>query len=395
MAYNVIPKTFEEAGKAVKHMDTVRAAEALRLFNVLTEKYGNILPDPIAFDPGNKSVCKISRQLVGSFTIRDIKSQLKIKNLQPDFGNGSRGNRGAANQGTLFEREMENLLNDWIENPDDLKSNKYRNFIFGLVDHYGLEKCTALRVVPEGAENKKRPMKIVNGHWQIGGASPTKGYNIGATVTDVTLVTQCKGEQERNTYLSLKTSGTTNLSNLGLKTNVFPVDQVKAGSITTEAGLALIDTFGLKQDLLCETFNAFQSGSRDFHEIDNSPSYDRNLLKELIKGSLGWGYHYVHLHGGHIHHLEIDERFLNAASVASGVKVAYGGNTGGAKRVNINLKTPLLDMAFNIRNTSDKGSKADPDRVYPDKLQSGYKMKGESIMTKFPGDAEEDAHDNV
>ena len=39
MAYNVIPKTFEEAGKAVKHMDTVRAAEALRLFNVLTEKY--------------------------------------------------------------------------------------------------------------------------------------------------------------------------------------------------------------------------------------------------------------------------------------------------------------------------------------------------------------------
>ena len=85
MAYNVIPKTFEEAGKAVKHMDTVRAAEALRLFNVLTEKYGNILPDPIAFDPGNKSVCKISRQLVGSFTIRDIKSQLKIKNLQPDF----------------------------------------------------------------------------------------------------------------------------------------------------------------------------------------------------------------------------------------------------------------------------------------------------------------------
>ena len=319
---------------------------------------------------------------------------MKIKNLQPDFGNGSRGNRGAANQGTLFEREMENLLNDWIENPDDLKSNKYRNFIFSLVDHYGLEKCTALRVVPEGAENKKRPMKIVNGHWQIGGASPTKGYNIGATVTDVTLVTQCKGEQERNTYLSLKTSGTTNLSNLGLKTNVFPVDQVKAGSITTEAGLALIDTFGLKQDLLCETFNAFQSGSRDFHEIDNSPSYDRNLLKELIKGSLGWGYHYVHLHGGHIHHLEIDERFLNAASVASNVKVAYGGNTGGAKRVNINLKTPLLDMAFNIRNTSDKGSKADPDRVYPDKLQSGYKMKGESIMTKFPGDAEEDAHDN-
>ncbi len=42
-----------------------------------------------------------------------------------------------------------------------------------------------------------------------------------------------------------------------------------------------------------------------------------------------------------------------------------------------------LDMSFNIRNTSDKGSAADPDRVYPDKLQSGYKMKGESIETVF------------
>ena len=40
-------------------------------------------------------------------------------------------------------------------------------------------------------------------------------------------------------------------------------------------------------------------------------------------------------------------------------------------------------MSFNIRNTSDKGSAADPDRVYPDKLQSGYKMKGESIATVF------------
>ena len=119
MAYNVIPKTFEEAGKAVKHMDQTRASEALRLFNVLTERYGNILPDPIAFDPSNKSVCKISRQLVGTFTIREIKNQLKIKNLQPDFGNGSRGNRGAANQGGLFEREMENLLNDWIENQQE------------------------------------------------------------------------------------------------------------------------------------------------------------------------------------------------------------------------------------------------------------------------------------
>ena len=50
------------------------------------------------------------------------------------------------------------------------------------------------------------------------------------------------------------------------------------------------------------------------------------------------------------------------------------------------MKTPELEMTFNIRNTSDKGTSEDPDRVYPDKLQSGYKMKGESIQTEFSDD---------
>ena len=57
------------------------------------------------------------------------------------------------------------------------------------------------------------------------------------------------------------------------------------------------------------------------------------------------------------------------------------------------MSTPVFDMVFNIRNTTDKGSKADPDRVYPDKLQSAYKMQGESIMTKFQGDSTEKADD--
>ena len=55
------------------------------------------------------------------FTIKDIKKELKITTLRPDFGDGTRGNRGQNNQGTLFERNMEEALNDWIENPDDLR----------------------------------------------------------------------------------------------------------------------------------------------------------------------------------------------------------------------------------------------------------------------------------
>ena len=48
----------------------------------------------------------------------------------------------------------------------------------------------------------------------------------------------------------------------------------------------------------------------------------------------------------------------------------------------MHVKTPLMDLMFNIRNTTTKGTKDDPNRVYPDKLQSAYKMTGESQYTE-------------
>ena len=289
---------------------------------------------------------------------------------------------------------MEDALNDWIENPDDLSNNKYKDFIYDIVKHYNLEKCDEIKVVSEGRQNKKRPMKLVNDHWEIGDASPTRGYNIGATVTDITLHTKCKNIK-RKIYLSLKTTGTTNLSNLGLKTTVFPVDEVKAGNIEKKDGKALMKTFGLNEQFLCATFNEFQNGNRRYHQVDTNPNYNSELLTQLIKGSLGYGYHYVHLQRGtKIKHLEIDENFLRRASTPSNVKINYGGDTGGRKRVNIHMETPVFTMNFNIRNTTDKGTTADPLRVYPDKLQSGYRMAGEEVATKHQGDSSEIADDS-
>ena len=394
MAYNILPSTEEEARKAVSFMSKTSAKEALRLYKHLYKKYGHIISNPLAFDSSKKNDCKIARMIQTEFTIKDIKKQLKITTLRPDFGDGTRGNRGQNNQGTLFERNMEDALNDWIENKDDLSNNKYKDFIYDLVKHYKLDKCNEIKVVSEGRQNKKRPMKLVNDHWEIGTASRTNGYDIGATVTDITLHTRCKNVK-RKIYLSLKTSGTTNLSNLGLKTNVFPVDEVKAGKIEKKDGLALMDTFGLNEEYLCSTFNEFQDGNRRYHKTETPNGYNRDLIKELIKGSLGYGYHYVHLQKGtKIKHLEIDQNFLERASTPSNVKINYGGDTGGAKRVNIHMTTPVFNMVFNIRNTTDKGSKADPDRVYPDKLQSAYRMQGETEMTKHRGDSTEKPDDS-
>ena len=380
MAYNLIPSTFSDAGSSVKHMDNATAAEGLRLWNYLVSTYG--MENPLAFDPTNKKQVKIARALQTEFTKAEIKKKLKITALKVDFGDGSRGNRGSGNQGNLFEQQLEAGINDWIET-SELTNNKYRDFIYGLVKHYHLEDCIAVRVIAEGGENKKRPMQLVNGHWKIGTASLATGYDIGATITDLTLESKCKNKPLHKYYLSLKTSGTTTLSNLGLKTSVFPVDQVKAGNITTTDGIALMKTFGLDEATFCATFNQFQSGNKNFKVLDASPNYNKPLLQELIKGSLGYGYHYVHMNKGKIKHMEITEQFLNKAANVTNVRISYGGETGGAKRVNIHMSTPLLDMTFNIRNTSDRGTTSDPDRVYPDKLQSGYKMKGESIETVF------------
>ena len=380
MAYNLIPSTFSDAGSSVKHMDNAAAAEGLRLWNYLVNTYG--MNNPLAFDPTNKKQVKIARALQTEFTKAEIRKKLKISALKVDFGDGSRGNRGSGNQGNLFEQQLEAGINDWIET-SELTNNKYRDFIYGLVKHYHLEDCIAVRVIAEGGENKKRPMQLVNGHWKIGTASLSTGYEIGSTITDLTLESKCKGKPLHKYYLSLKTSGTTTLSNLGLKTSVFPVDQVKAGKITTTDGIALMKTFGLDEANFCATFNQYQAGNKNFKVVDASPNYNKPLLQELIKGSLGYGYHYVHLNKGKIKHMEITERFLNQAANVTNVRISYGGETGGAKRVNIHMTTPLLDMTFNIRNTSDRGTTSDPDRVYPDKLQSGYKMKGESIETVF------------
>ena len=288
---------------------------------------------------------------------------------------------------------MEVALNKWIDT-NTIENNKYKSFLEDIIKYYKLEKCQKIVVIPEGKSNKKRPIKLVDKHWEVGTASRNNGYDIGSTVTDITLDTECN-KKKRKIYLSLKTSGTTNLSNVGLKTTVFTVDEVKAGKITKPDGKALIKTFGLNEQFLCATFNEFQNGNRRYHQVDNSPNYNSKLIKELIMGSLGYGYHYVHLQRGtKIKHLEINKKFLERACTPSNVKISYGGETGGRKRVNISMETPVFNMVFNIRNTTDKGTAADPLRVYPDKLQTKYTMKGETVATGHQGDSTEIADDS-
>ena len=378
MAYDAIPKSRKEALSIVSGSKTEIISDVKRLYDHLVKKYPKI-EDPLAFDPKKKNECKIRRALQTAFKLGDLKKELKLQMLRIDFGDGSRGNRGLGNQGTLFEIELQEGFDNWIE--DNNTKHKYSQFIKEMIAHYKLEECKAVKCIAEGGENKKRPIQMEGKKWRVGDASDSLGYDIGATVTDLTLEVLCADNKTRKYYISCKTSGTTNLSNLGLKGSVFPVAEIKACNITSESGKALMKTFGLDNQKFCDTFNKFDQGDRTYKETANV-SGNKEMLKQLIKGSLGYGYHYVHLERGKIQHFEIDKDFLESASKASSIRVEYGGETGGAKRINMHVTTPKMNLMFNIRNTTTSGTKDDPNRVYPDKLQSAYKMTGEATYTE-------------
>lgn len=372
MAYNLIPSTFSEAGKSVKHMEDPVAKESIRLWNYLNENYGNILPNPLAFDPTNKSNVKIARALKDEVALAELKRKLKITKLKMSWGDGSRGNRGTGNTGNLFEQQLERGLNDWIET-GEYSNNTYKNFIADLIKTYNLDDCSFV-LVNEGPQNKPRPITFEGNGWKIGEATASN-YDIGHIVTDLTLETKCKGQTDRTIYLSLKKGGTTTMSNLGVK-KIFTKDELQAGNITNRTGVKILETFGIDNERFCAIFNEAYKGEVVSGGNDNNPKFNRTLLQSMIRGSIGYGYHYTHKERGNtIKNFPMTKQICDSSTTVNSVIVHYGGKTGTGQRVDITVKTPAMELKFNIRDTSGSPN------PWPDKLQSAYKFNMETVYS--------------
>jgi hypothetical protein len=241
-----------------------------------------------------------------------------------------------------------------------------------LIKYYDLENSQELSVVSEGGENKKRPIQFESGSWKIGDATATN-YDIGATVTDLTLTAKSK-RKTKVIYLSLKTSGTTTMSNLGVK-KIFPKSEIQAGQITNTVGLKLLETFGIDNGRFCKIFNEALIGIVRSGGDDNHPQFNKLLLQSMIRGSIGYGYHYTHKTGSKIKNFPMTKQKCDAATRVSSVTVHYGGKTGNGQRIDITVKTPVMELKFNIRDTS--GSPV----PWPDKLQSAYKFNDEGLYS--------------
>jgi len=380
MAYNVIPKTEPEMRSQSRHM--AAADEVIRLYSYLTEKVPSVT-DPIAMDPKQKSKLKILRELKGYMTINDMVNGAKLNKLKLDhtsWGNGSRGGGGSFNKGAAFERELAKNINEWVETSELPKNKMYADLIESIIEAHGLEDCKQIGVEMVGEKDTKRPLSWSNG-WFVGDAG--KGnYDIGEKVSDVTITLDCIDGSTRQVFLSAKTTGTVALSNLGTKTNVFPdadilKDTQNSSSRFPTAGEKLLKTFGIDEDDFVKIFRE----AREMHEcggeiksgkVVNNPSYDGQLLSDLIKGCLGHGYHYCHLNGGKIKEFNVTKDINRATSVVSSVVIYYGGKTGKGQRVDMVVDTGTMELKFNVRDTSGKG------RGFPDKFQAGYKFKDEA-----------------
>jgi len=352
----------------------------IHFYNHIKKHYG--VEDALAFNPkttAGKS-CKIMRGLKGTVDVSKIKKQVGLDaNFKITWGDGSRGNRGTGNRGNLFEEQLENGLNDWIEE-GDYSNNPYKDLIADLIKDYHLEDCQFV-LVNEGPMNKSRPMKFDDGNWKIGSAD-ANNYDIGPVVTDLTLHTKCKGKPDKTIYLSLKTSGTTTMSNLGVK-KIFKKDEIQNGTISTDLGLKVLETFGIDNSRFCRIFNEAYAGNIRSGGDDRNPKFNRALLQGMIRGSIGYGYHYTHKQGSKIKNFPMTKNICDRATTVNSVVVHYGGKTGGGERIDITVKTPVMELKFNIRDTS--GS-SDP---WPDKLQSAYKFNDEALFS-IPEDGYQD-----
>ena len=389
MAYNAIPKTNAEMRKMSKHLK--HASEAVRVYDFCVKADPSI-KDPIAMDPKEKNLIKIIRELKGVITIDEIKRECNIKNLKLNaktWGNGTRGGGGANNQGSAFERKLVEVLNKWIAT-SEYPNDDFGKMIRGIVEDHGLEDCKAIKVEQVGEKDTGRPLSFQSGSWMVGTAGRGK-YDIGEKVSDVTLDLKCSDGSTRQVYISAKTSSTVALSNLGIKTNVFPEKEILAGKIQQDAGKKLMKTFGIKEADMVKIFQeARQQHEEGKTKIKVKSGYvDRNvtidpLLKGLIRGCLGYGYHYVHKHSGGIKSFNMTEKINKLTAQANKLDVFYGGKGGEGQRIDMLVDTPTMELKFNIRDTSGKGE------GIPDKFQAGYKFKDESDWTLGDGEYDDE-----
>jgi hypothetical protein len=359
MAYDIFPKSEKELEEATKDFSKEVRSELMGLFAYLSKKFPTV-ETPINLDKTKKTSVNITRALQEDVRIDTIKTTLKIKKLVFKFGNGSSGNRGAANRGNLFEPQFAANLQTWYEGGDVTDKNMLEA-IEHIADTYDLRKAKDIKIDIKGGENTPRPLQYSATGITLKNTKGT-GNDVGPSVTDITITKYVTKTKTEEIYLSLKVGGTVTFFNVGLRTVLTP-EEIKKNRITNKEGLMLLDLFGIDPALFCMVFNGkLKKG------VIKKNTVNKNKLTKLLKSGIGYGYHVVHKVAGGIISKQMDEKALDVASRIGNSVVYYGGKTGNGKRIDIEVESAHYKFKLNIRDTQGKDG-------YPTRLMCDFTHK--------------------
>lgn len=305
-------------------------------------------------DAATKKALNALKKNIDGSTVEDFNDAVKDLNFKwtnifkGDVTGYSDG-LASKNKGNAFEQEF---VADF---------EKYEPEIKKMVDYNEI-----VDVKPDGGLNQKRPLTFGSGSITCG---PAGDYNIGHTVTDITLTTD-EGEK---IYLSLKYGNTVTFVNAGIK-KLF-TKEFFDGSKLTGDGKTLLDMFCIDEDKFREVFANYkgkgdgkrQKANKHVEDITSKLKANK-VFKNFVKSVIGYGFIMVHKTSkGDVEFINfLEESDLNKfVSKIDSATILYP--TGGTeKRVDIVVRYPSIEIKFNIRS-KDGG-------VLPTHIMADYKF---------------------
>lgn len=358
MAYDFIPTSTKD----IENARVFKSNEYSMLLEYLLKKYKNV-KDPIALSKKSGEIknVKITRKLQLLCDLKKTKKELNLKEIKIGFGEGSRGGRGVKNKGGAFEDQFERDLKVWWSDSDDYNNRNLKKIIEEIANHYNWSNIKTFEAQGEGSLNQRRPLVFVGKNAYIGTSSDP---NIGKTVTDVTVNTD-KGK----VFFSLKATGTVTFFNAGVSTILSKSDMQKNYDVTNKNGLALLNILGIDSKKFASVFNSYDKGDKvKSYSEDVTNKIDKPAMIKLLQSGIGYGFHYVHAkRPTEIHHFEMTKKKMEQLANPTKCVAYYGGLTGGGKRIDVVVDTPMITLKFNLRNKQGG--------VYPSHIMCDYTFK--------------------
>ena len=295
---------------------------------------------------------------------------IPLKSLKKvdDFGGRGAGGK-KVNLGNQFEEH-------WVADSNKVLSgqttgNRYVQKIIGLNEQLTKQMKKGLSgVVAEGGANKSRPL-VFSGNGLVVAAEGRLTEDMGSTLTDVTFQ---YGEDKDPVYLSLKYGSTLTFFNSGVGGRngplLFTPAMIKDYNISSQAGKAFLDMFGIDEVKFCEAFNNYPRSKPIQNHKVVSRSFNKSAIEKLLRSGIGYGYYMVHHKGSgtNIDVYEINQAYMRSAStITGGITINYGGMDGKGKRIDIECESGKYRFKFNIRNK--QGGQ------YPTHVMCDYKKK--------------------